>query len=367
MPHPAVTVLVDTYNHERFIEDALVSVAEQDFSASDMEILVVDDGSTDRTPEIVRKFAPRVRLLRKENGGQASAFNFGIPEARGEIVAFLDGDDWWARNKLTRVAETMATDPSLGIVGHGIITVHRDGSQQTEVLREGFRFRANTIEGARLLRRRGCFLGTSRMTIRRDLLTRIGEVPESIRVQADEYLFTLAAALYECQIIDEALTFYRLHESNAFQVGAFDLARERRRHQSLFALAASLAARLEGDGIERNAVSEAVAYTQAFASRLRLSTEGGASWQTAHTEWKLYRISHPEASFVHRLFKSFTLLAALAVPPKAYYSVQRQLSESVWYRRFRKTVLPAPRMPHIGHSEDGFLQAGSPNANASKP
>ncbi|MGA6957802.1 MAG: glycosyltransferase family A protein, partial [Candidatus Acidiferrales bacterium] len=97
---PAVTVLIDTYNHERFIEEAIVSVLEQDFPQSDMEVLVVDDGSTDRTPEIVAKFEPRVRLIRKANGGQASAFNAGIPQACGEIVSFLDGDDWWARNKL---------------------------------------------------------------------------------------------------------------------------------------------------------------------------------------------------------------------------------------------------------------------------
>jgi len=367
MAHPFVTVLVDTYNHERFIEEALVSVVEQDFRASEMEILVVDDGSTDRTPDIVRKFAPRVRLLRKQNGGQASAFNFGIPEARGEIVAFLDGDDWWARNKLTRVAETMAADPSLGIVGHGIITVHRDGSQEAEILRDGFRFRANTVVGARLLRRRGSFLGTSRMTIRRDLLSKIGAIPEAIRVQADEYLFTLAAALSECLILDEALTFYRLHESNAFQVGKFNLESERRKQQSLSDLATSLASRLEAYGIERNAASEAVAYTQAFADRLRLATDGGWSFQTASTEWKLYRISHPEASFVHRVFKSLTLLAALAVPPKAYYGIQRRISESGRYRRFREAVLPAPRMPHIGHSENGLWQADSADANASKP
>jgi glycosyltransferase involved in cell wall biosynthesis len=104
------SVLIDTYNHERFIEQAIASVLEQDFPVSEREILVVDDGSTDRTAEIVRKFEPRVRLLQKENGGQASAFNAAIPECKGEIVAFLDGDDWWTPNKLSRVAQALAAD-----------------------------------------------------------------------------------------------------------------------------------------------------------------------------------------------------------------------------------------------------------------
>src|SRR5271154_6553192 len=118
-----ITVLIDTYNHERFIEEAIVSVLEQDFPAADMEILVVDDGSTDRTPAIVHKFASRVRYLRKENGGQASAFNFGIPLAQGEIVAFLDGDDWWAKPKVSRVMEILSSRPDIGVVGHGIYQV----------------------------------------------------------------------------------------------------------------------------------------------------------------------------------------------------------------------------------------------------
>jgi len=130
-----VSVLIDTYNHERFIEQAIVSVLEQDFPAAEREIIVVDDGSTDRTPEIVKKFEPLVRLLGKENAGQASAFNAGIPECKGEIIAFLDGDDWWASNKLTRVVQAMAAEPSVGIVGHGIVNVQRDGREQAEVLR----------------------------------------------------------------------------------------------------------------------------------------------------------------------------------------------------------------------------------------
>jgi glycosyltransferase involved in cell wall biosynthesis len=111
---PAVTILIDTYNHERFIEEAIVSVLEQDFPRADTEILVVDDGPTDRTPEIVRKFQPHVRLIQKTNGGQASAFNAGIPEARGDIVAFLDGNDWWVKEKLSVVVDYLAARPHIG-------------------------------------------------------------------------------------------------------------------------------------------------------------------------------------------------------------------------------------------------------------
>src|SRR5689334_20261095 len=166
MAKPLVSVLIDTYNHERFIEKAIVSVLEQDFPAAQREILVVDDGSTDSTPEIVRRYEPQVRLLRKTNGGQASAFNAGIPECKGEIVAFLDGDDWWAREKLTRVVEAMSANPTVGIVGHGITEAYTDGREHAELLREVSRFRVDSQESARLFRLRKSFLGTSRMTLR---------------------------------------------------------------------------------------------------------------------------------------------------------------------------------------------------------
>src|SRR5277367_1527461 len=125
MGRPSVSVLIDTYNHERFIEKAIASVLEQDFPASEREILVVDDGSSDGTPEIIRTFAPHVRMLRKANGGQASAFNAGIPECKGAIVAFLDGDDWWAPGKLQAVCGVLAAEAEVGLVGHGIRSEER--------------------------------------------------------------------------------------------------------------------------------------------------------------------------------------------------------------------------------------------------
>ena len=344
---PAVTVLIDTYNHERFIEEALVNVLEQDFPHADMEILVVDDGSTDRTPEIVAKFAPRARLIRKANGGQASAFNAGIPEARGEIISFLDGDDWWARNKLARVMETITSDASLGIVGHGITITHPGNLAQAHTLREGFRFQANTLEGARVFRLRKAFLGTSRMTVRAGLLRQIGAIPEKIVIQADEYLFTLAATIAVGQILPEPLTYYRVHDANGFFTFATDPRRERTRQESLAALARSLDERLEQFGIEPRVRDEITEITRWEADRARLMLDGGWSWQTVKTEWGIYRVMAVHPSPAHRAFKALSLLLALAIPPRVYYGAQRKLTQSDLYLRARKRWLPMAGLAHV--------------------
>jgi glycosyltransferase involved in cell wall biosynthesis len=351
MTHSLVTVLVDTYNHERFIEEAIVSVLEQNFPATETEILVVDDGSTDRTPEIVRKFEPRVRMLRKTNGGQASAFNAGIPEARGEIISFLDGDDWWARNKLTQVVEAMNQDRTVGIVGHGIAMSYLDGREELLSLREGFRFRANTIEGAQCFRLRRAFLGTSRMTIRAEILREIGRVPEAIAIEADEYLFTVAAVLANVQILPEMLTFYRLHDANAFQMGQYDLKRLRKKQLVMAALADGLKerlGRLTFDPRARKALNDMV---QAEADQLRLRLDGGWPWETVQAEWLVYRALHEDASTSHRIFKMLSLLPALALPPRIFYDAREKLVHNNLYRRARRRWLPMPDAPYL---EKGF-------------
>jgi len=347
MATPRVTVLIDTYNHERFIEEAIASVLGQDFPPSDMEILVVDDGSTDRTPEIVRKFEPRVRLIRKTNGGQGSAFNAGIAETRGQLVAFLDGDDWWVPSKLRRVVETIAGDADVGIVGHGIIIVHRDGREQSEILREGFRFCANTAEGARLFRLRRSFLGTSRMTIRADLLRRIGPVPEAIVVQADEYLFTLAAALVGAQVLPDALTYYRYHDANGFQLARCDSQRIKRKQQAIASLASRLSAELRRHEIPDEARTPIIEILQAESDQLRLGLDGGTPLETLRTEWTLYDVHYPEAPVLHRIFKRMSLLPALILPPQIYYGMRDRLVQSEIYRDARARWLPNPDRPHV--------------------
>jgi glycosyltransferase involved in cell wall biosynthesis len=344
---PAVTVLIDTYNHERFIEEAIVSVLEQDFPSSQTEVLVVDDGSTDRTPDIVRKFEPRIRLLRKENGGQASAFNAGIPEARGKIVSFLDGDDWWAPNKLSRVMETITADPALGIVGNGIVMVQLDGSTESEVLREHFRFQADTVEGAKLFRLRKSFLGTSRMTIRRDLLRRIGPVPEVLRIEADEYLFTLAAVLTETQILPDAVTYYRYHDANGFQMSAPDPTRLRKKHIVLDNLAKLLAAEMQRYAVDSRCVKIIVDSVQTEANQVRLVLGDGTRAETFRTEWDIYKVQCPSATAFHQVFKLLSLAPSLVLPPRKFYELRSRFVGLPLYQAARKQFLPNPERRHV--------------------
>ena len=353
MTVPLVSVLIDTYNHERFIEEAIQSVLSQDFPASQREILVVDDGSTDRTPEILAKYASQIRILRKSNGGQASAFNHGIPECRGEIIAFLDGDDWWAPNKLTRVTDVMAANSEIGFVGHGITTVFPDGARRTEVLRDGFYFQANDLAGAQLFRRRGAFMGTSRMAVRRALAQRILPIPNEVKIQADEYIYTLASVLMPVRILPEAMTFYRVHADNGFHFSDTDPVKLRRKQQSLEALAKTLSHRLAELGIDQKIRQALLAYTEGSAEQLRLAMDGGWPWETVGAEWKVYRVTHPDPLPAHLVFKSIALFGALFMTPKSFYRTQRKLAQNGLYRRIRDHWLPFPKMHHIEKEGQG--------------
>jgi hypothetical protein len=341
------SVLIDTYNHERFIEQAIVGVLEQDFPAADREIIVVDDGSTDRTPEIVKKFEPRVRLLRKENGGQASAFNAGIPECRGEIIAFLDGDDWWAPGKLRAVAEALAGDDAVGLVGHGITEVYADGREHAELLREVPRFRINSEEGARTFRLRKSFLGTSRMTCRSSVLKQIGRVPEALRFEADEYLFTLAGLFADVLILRESLTFYRMHETNAFQISNGNPEAIRLKQAVLSSLAVALRERFTEHQVPEKMASIVLDSVENEAELLKLATEPGFPWETVSAELRNYRIMQPHASAAHWVFKCLALLPACVMPSRNYYSLRQSVSQNGLYRKAREKWLPFLQPAHV--------------------
>jgi len=341
---PAVTILIDTYNHERFIEEAIVSVLEQDFPAAQMEILVVDDGSTDRTPEIVRKFAPRVRYLQKKNGGQASAFNFGIPQAQGEIVAFLDGDDWWARNKVHLVVEAFEEYPHSGTVGHGVIQVDGDTNHSTALAPGtiGY-FDLASDKGAQTFRDFMAFLGTSRVSIRKRVLNKVLPLPNALVIEADEFMSAMAVAHAGAVLLAEPLTFYRLHDANLFQFRTTDRVRTRRKLEVLNCLAADLPPQLTRLGISPSAISIIVDPIRISTSRMKLMLDGGTPWETYLVEQADLRGAYGHVPMGYRLYKQITLLLALILPPRFYYQL-KGLYAGNDLRRFRSWLgEPKPR------------------------
>jgi glycosyltransferase involved in cell wall biosynthesis len=347
LPKQFASVLIDTYNHERFIEQAIVSVLEQDFPASEREVIVVDDGSTDHTPEIVKKFEPRVQLLRKQNGGQASAFNAGIPECKGEIVTFLDGDDWWAPGKLQAVSAALSNDGAVGLVGHGITEVYSDGRQHMELLRETPQFRIDSEEGARAFRLRKSFLGTSRMTFRADLLRKIGKVPEALRFEADEYLFTLAGFFADVLILRESYTFYRQHETNAFQVPDGNKEALRRKQRVLETLADSLRQKLAECQAPEGPARIVVEWVETEAELLRLSLERGYPWETVKAELQNYGVMYGNVSVAHWLFKCVSLLPACVMTSRSYYALRQRFARNGAYRSARDRWLPVLQPGHV--------------------
>jgi glycosyltransferase involved in cell wall biosynthesis len=111
-----VTVIITTYNYGRFILEAIQSVLAQTTTA-DLQIIVVDDGSTDETPEVLARVKdPRVELVRTPNRGISGARNEALARAKGDFIAFLDGDDRWRPHKLEYQLEVMRSEPDIGAV-----------------------------------------------------------------------------------------------------------------------------------------------------------------------------------------------------------------------------------------------------------
>ena len=338
MTQPAVTVLIDTFNHERFLREAIGSVLEQDFPASETEILVVDDGSIDGTSAIAREFGSRVRYLRKENGGQASAFNFGIPQARGEIVAFLDGDDWWKKNKLTAVMDAFAANPQVGVVGHGIVQTDTERGESSELTPEHpGAFDMHTPQGAQTFRNYMCFLGTSRVAIRRAVLERVLPIPEGLVVEADEFMSGLAVAYGGAVLLREPLTHYRIHGDNLYQFRANDTARIRRKMNVIACLAREWPERLAAAGVGAEEIEIIVAPARSMATRMKLTLDGGWPWETYRAERAELQLAYRRMGLGYRLYKEAILTATLLVPPRWFYRFRNWYSEKN-LRRFRRVV-----------------------------
>lgn len=202
---PAVSVIVPLYQSREYVVAALDSVLKQTFS--DLEVIVVDDGSTDGGGEIVQGYAAneaRVRYVHRENAGPAAARNTGIAAARGAAIAFLDSDDLWLPEKLARQLPVLRANTLV----HGDALVLRDGRQLGEE-RIGARFEPDSAFGYLLRHTPTAPLLTT--LVPRELLIAHGCFDESLVGPEDYDLWLrLAAAGVPFEHVPEPLAVYRV-------------------------------------------------------------------------------------------------------------------------------------------------------------
>src|SRR5579864_3239175 len=337
MTKPIVSALIDTYNQEHFIEQAIVSVLEQGLSPSELEIVVVDDGSTDNTASVVSKFAPRVRYIPKKNGGQASAFNAAIPETHAPIVAFLDADDWWTKEKLRAVLDAFEQDPGIAAVGHGYFEV-RDNASRTQpvVPQKTYCLNLANAEAARVARSGCTFLSTSKLAIRRRLLDQIGPVSERF-IFFDIVLMSLALALGGAIVLDQPLGFYRLHRGNLYESRSTNPADLRRKYEIVRANFEFLPSYLSAAGVSSDAVSAFVKPDLLECERLRIILDGGWPWETFSLELKRFRTAYEHNSASYSVFKWLVLASTLFMPPSVFYRMRNWYAEHN-LQRFRRKL-----------------------------
>lgn len=343
---PRVSVLIDTYNQAHFLEQALTSVLEQGLPPSELEIVIVDDGSTDNTAALVAKFAPRVRYIRKQNGGQASAFKAGIPECRAPIVAFLDADDWWTSGKLKAVLEVFEKEPGVTAVGHGFIRVHEQtGTNETCLPAESYRLSLANPDAARFAYSGRPFLSTSKLSVRRKVVDRAGTFPDSL-VFFDVPLQLFAMALGTAVVLDQPLCFYRLHGENLYESRTPNPRNLRRRIDFLNAWINFLPPALADVGVPSDVVSAFLDFDRMESQRLRLVLDNGWPWETFNLERQRFRSAYEHHSAAYGLFKLFVLTSTLLVSPRTFYRLRD------WYcahnlRRFRKVFGEPVPIPAI--------------------
>ena len=214
---PTVSVIIPTYNCESYIAETLNSVLHQSFK--DLEIIVVDDGSTDHTPQIAASYGPPVRLISQANSGVCKARNRGIREAAGRYLCLMDHDDYWVPSKLKLQLEVMDRYPETGLVYSTFIWwfSDRDGkfplpeSYQAESSPTGIDEEYSGWVYHLLLL--DCWVLTSSALIRADVFAKCGLFDESLPYSEDWDLWLRVSREYAFIKLNEPLTLYRQHVS----------------------------------------------------------------------------------------------------------------------------------------------------------
>ena len=219
--HPLVSVLMTNYNYARYIGESIESVLKQTYPY--FELIICDDGSTDNSVEVIDRYLKgdqRIRLVRKENGGQASATAAAYAEANGEIISLLDADDLFHSTKLEKIVAAFKYNPAAGCCMNKMVPVSKTGETISKPIPDAFEdgWLAPEILRSGLF---GRSLSTSGLSFRKQVMDYAFPLPSEFSVAyrkkgapTDMYLLGIARLISCITSVPEILVDYRFHGTN---------------------------------------------------------------------------------------------------------------------------------------------------------
>jgi glycosyltransferase involved in cell wall biosynthesis len=215
MKYYSVSVIIPTYNNGRFIKFALESLLHQNYPEELVEIIVIDDGSTDNTNEIINEYRERVIYIYQEKRGIATARNKGMSITKGEIITFLDADDMWYKKRLEMVIGKFNERKDVGIVYHPFEVIDSNGLTMHKNFYKLFGYKeglsgwlTNAIFSGRI------FCGGSSFAFRKSVIDKVRPVPDDIKRGVDYYITVMSSCYVPAGYIPDVLGKYRFHGSN---------------------------------------------------------------------------------------------------------------------------------------------------------
>jgi len=209
-----VSVIIPTYNSEKYIIESIQSVLNQTYT--NIEIIVIDDGSTDKTGELISSLKKEnIRYIRTENQGNYFARNRGIIESKGEFIAFLDSDDIWLENKLDKQIDLIRNNPDIGFCSTGF-TIFFDQNPEQHYLDYNYYCKHDVTDFTKFINLllRNNFVATSSLIIRKECIDKIGLFDTKFQ-NAMDYDFVLRlAGHYKAIYLCEPLISRREHNNN---------------------------------------------------------------------------------------------------------------------------------------------------------
>lgn len=220
MNQPPVSVIIPNYNYGRFVRQAIESALAQTYS--NIEIVVVDDGSNDDSEEVLTSFAGKIKWIKQTNQGVSAARNRAVAESGGEILAFLDADDVWLPEKIEKQVAVFSSDENIGLVHCGLVDFDDAGNLLAEHL-DGM---SGAVSRDLLAYRRSVILGGgSAAVVTRKAFDKSGGFDINLRIGEDWEFYYRVAKNFSVGFVPEILLKYRIHSNNSFAGNRSSVAR----------------------------------------------------------------------------------------------------------------------------------------------